>query len=129
MDVASLARNQAVNRVLIGTGLTILPRVFGRVWAGSEADDDRAQVLSRALGARDLTLGAAALLALRDGDPEWVRRMFAAQAFADAVDLAALAGAGSRLPLGVRVLGMTMAAGSAAVALAYAAQLSGADAL
>jgi hypothetical protein len=97
MDVASLARNQAVNRVLIGTGLTILPRVFGRVWAGSEADDDRAQV--------------------------------AAQAFADAVDLAAIAGAGSRLPLGVRVLGMTMAAGSAAVALAYAAQLSGADAL
>jgi hypothetical protein len=129
MDVASLAHDQAVNRVVMGTGLTLFPGLFGQVWAGPEARDARSQVLARALGARDLALGAAALLALRDGDPEWVRRSFAAQAFADAVDLAAIAASWSRLPLSVRLIGSTMAAGSAAVALAYAAQLAGADPL
>jgi hypothetical protein len=120
MDVATLARGQAVNRVLMGAGLLLAPGAFARVWAGAAAGDPRAKVLGRALGARDLALGAAGLLAERDGDRGWVRRSFAAQAFADAVDLAAIAGAGRALPRASRRLGSLLAGGSAAVAAAHA---------
>jgi hypothetical protein len=123
VDVAKLARQQAMNRVLIGAGLTLLPAVFTRPWVGSWATDDRAKVLGRALGARDLALGAAGLLALREERTDWAARAFAAQAYADAIDLAAILGGGRAVPLGARLLGGTMAAGSAAVAALYARQL------
>jgi hypothetical protein len=123
MDLAGLAHGQALIRVAIGTGLLAFPGLFGRAWAASTASDDRAKVLSRALGARDVALGAAGLLAERDGDREWIRRSFAAQAFADAVDFAALVAAGRALPLPVRLIGGTMAAGSAAIAAAYASEI------
>jgi hypothetical protein len=124
MDVAALAKAQAVNRVAMGTGLVLAPGIVGRVWSASEARDERAKVMARALGVRDLALGAAGLLALRDGDSTWTQRAFAAQAVADAVDVAAIVGAGSALPLGKRLSGGLLAAGSAAVAAAYAARLS-----
>jgi hypothetical protein len=123
MDVAALAKAQAVNRVAMGTGLMLAPGIFGRVWSASEARDERAKVLARALGVRDLALGAGGLLALREGDAGWARRAFAAQAAADAVDLAAILSAGRALPLTKRISGGLLAAGSAAVAAAYAARL------
>jgi hypothetical protein len=126
MDVAALAKAQAVNRVAMGAGLILAPGIVGRVWSASEARDERAKVLARALGARDLALGAAGLLALRDNDTQWARRAFAAQAAADAVDLAAIVAAGSALPLAKRISGGLLAAGSAAVAAAYAARLGSA---
>jgi hypothetical protein len=126
MDVATLARAQGQNRVGIGAGLILLPGLFGRAWVGSAAMDDRASVLARSLGARDLALGVAGLVALREGDRRWASRAFAAQAFADAVDVVAIV-AGRRVPLGSRVLGGMMAAGSAAVAGAYARRLAPGD--
>jgi hypothetical protein len=126
MDVATLARAQGQNRVGIGAGLILLPGLFGRAWVGSAAMDDHASVLARSLGARDLALGVAGLVALREGDRRWASRAFAAQAFADAVDVVAIV-AGRRVPLGSRVLGGVMAAGSAAVAGAYARRLATGD--
>jgi hypothetical protein len=123
MDVATLAKAQAVNRVAMGTGLMLAPGIVGRVWSASEARDERAKVLARALGVRDLALGAGGLLALREGDAGWAARAFAAQAAADAVDLAAILSAGRALPLSKRISGGLLAAGSAAVAAAYAARL------
>jgi hypothetical protein len=123
MDVDKLARMQSVNRVLVGAGLLVAPTAFGRTWGGPLARDDRGRVMARAIGARDLALGAAGLLAERDGDRLWAARSFAAQGFADAVDFAALA-ATPRLPLGSRLFGSALAAGSAAVAGAYAARLA-----
>jgi hypothetical protein len=120
MDLATLARGQTINRAALGAALILLPGVFGRIWSGPEASDDRAQVLARALGARDLALAAGALLAMREGDRTWERRTFAAQAAADAVDFAAIVAAGRELPLPTRLAGATMAAGSAAVAAAHA---------
>jgi hypothetical protein len=122
MDVETLARAQAVNRVAMGTGLMLAPGLVGRTWAASTARDPRAKVLSRALGARDLTLGLASLMALREGEQGWASRAFAAQAFADGVDFLAIA-SGKALPLGSRLVGGTLAAGSAAVAGAYARRL------
>jgi len=123
MDVDKLARAQSVNRVLVGTGLLLAPTAFGRTWGGPLAGDDRGRVMARALGARDLALGVAGLLAERDDDRGWAIRSFAAQAFADGVDFAAIV-ATPKLPLGSRLLGGVMAAGSAAVAAAHAARLA-----
>jgi hypothetical protein len=123
MDVAKLARQQTMNRIAIGAGLIAFPGVLGRIWAGSEASDDRAKVLGRALGVRDLALGAGGVLALRDGDRRWASRSFAAQAGADAVDFVALV-SGRRVPLASRLIGGTLAAGSAAVAALYARRLA-----
>jgi hypothetical protein len=122
MDVAKLARQQTYNRVAIGAGLVALPGLLARVWIGSSARDDRAKVLARSLGVRDFALGAAGVLALRDGDTKWARRAFAAQALADAVDLVAIL-AGREVPTPSKIVGGTMAAGSAAVAGAYARSL------
>jgi superfamily II helicase len=89
------------------------------VWVGSAASDSRAKLLARALGIRQLALGAAGVLALREDDPQSVRRAFAAQAVADAIDIVALV-AGRDFPRASRVSGGTLGAGSAAVAAAYA---------
>ena len=116
MDAAKLARGLAVNRVSFGAGLMLAPRLYGRVWIGSGARDDRAQVLARAVGVRDLALGAGGLLALRDGDAERARQWFAAQGVADAVDLLATVIAGRRVPRAARIVAASVAAGSAAIA-------------
>jgi hypothetical protein len=126
MDVDQLARAQSVNRVLVGTGLLLAPTAFGKTWAGPLAGDERGRVMARALGARDLALGVAGLLAEREDDRAWTARSFAAQAFADAVDFAAIV-ATPRLPLGSRLFGGVMAAGSAAVAAAHAARVARAE--
>src|ERR671914_2375182 len=115
MDVAALAKAQACNRVAMGAGLILAPGIVGRVWSASEARDERAKVLARALGARDLALGAGGLLALRDSDTERARRWFAAQGTTDAVDLVATLAARD-IPLPARIFAAVMAAGSTAIA-------------
>ena len=124
MDVAQLARGQAVNRVLMGAGLVLAPGVVGRNWVGPAAKDERAKVLARSLGVRDLAIAAGGLVALGRGDTEWASRSFYAQAVADAVDFVAILAAGRAVPLGTRLTGGTLAAGSAAVAAAYARRLA-----
>jgi hypothetical protein len=119
MDLPTLARSQARNRVAIGAGLMLAPGLFARVWVGKSAGDPKAKVIARSLGIRDLALGLGGVLALQDQDREWARRTFAAQAVADAVDFVAIV-AGRGAPLPTRLLGGAMAAGSAAVAAAYA---------
>ena len=119
MDVATLARGLAVNRITFGAGLILAPSLYARSWVGSkDAGRDTVKVLARALGARDLALGAGGLLALREGDAERARRWFAAQGVTDAVDFLATIGARG-VPLPARVFAATMAAGSAAIAAGY----------
>jgi hypothetical protein len=120
MDVTKLARGLALNRISFGAGLMLAPGLYARSWIGSGATDERTKVLARALGARDVALGAGGLLALREGDAERARRWFAAQGLTDAVDLVATLTARD-LPLPGRIFAATVAAGSAAIAAAYAA--------
>jgi hypothetical protein len=122
MDVAKLARGQAVNRVLMGAGLVLAPRIFARPWVGRYASRETSVVLARSLGVRDAALGAAGLLALAREDSAWLSRAFAAMAVADAVDFVAII-AGD-VPAPAKVLGGTMAAGSAAVAAEYARRVA-----
>jgi hypothetical protein len=123
MDVGKLARGLAMNRISFGAGLILLSRLYARTWIGADgAADDRAKLLARALGARDLALGTGGLLALRAGDTERAKQWFAAQGASDAVDFVATLAAGDRVPTPARVFAATVAAGSAAIAAAYVAQ-------
>src|SRR3954470_3986028 len=122
MDVAKLAKGQAVNRVLIGAGLVLAPRVFARPWVGRYAADASSQVLARSLGVRDAAVGGAGLLALARDDSDWLRLAFAVMALADAVGFAVIVA--GNVPASAKLVGGTMAAGSAAVAAAYARRLS-----
>jgi hypothetical protein len=120
MDVTTLARGLALNRISFGAGLILAPGLYARTWIGGlAADDDRARLLARAVGARDLALGAGGLLALRAGDHDRAREWFAAQGITDAVDLVATIAAGRAVPLPARIFATIMAAGSAAIAAAY----------
>jgi len=119
MESTSLARGLALNRISFGAGLILAPRIYARSWVGTRAaGQDSTTVLARALGARDLVLGAGGLLALREGDTDRARQWFAAQGITDAVDLLATLAA-RNLPLPARTFAAVMAAGSAAVAAAY----------
>jgi hypothetical protein len=79
------------------------------------AEDESTQVLTRALGARDLVLGVGALRALGRGD---ARRWFAAHAVADTTDLVATLVARDRLSSKNFAFATAMAGGSAAIAIA-----------
>jgi uncharacterized membrane protein len=109
-----LGRGLALNQVGFGLGLLGSPGLYGRAWVGGWARDDRARVLARSVGARNVALGAGTLLALRRGED--ARPWYAAHALAEAADVAVLLAAGSRVPLGARLTGAAMAAATAAVA-------------
>ena len=55
----------AAGRVALGLAALAWPSVPARPWVGPSADELTTQVLGRALGARDVTLGLGALAAAR----------------------------------------------------------------
>ena len=123
MDLEAAARSLALSRVGYGAAMAVAPSLVARVWiGGAGARDPRAQTLARALGARDLALGAGALVALRTGGGSQARGWFSAQALSDTTDLLATLIAGRALPALPRAFTALAAAGSAAVAAGYAAR-------
>ncbi len=115
----------AAGRVAIGLGLLVAPATIGRIWIGRDADRRSVQVLVRAFGARDVVLGAGALLAMRHG--RGLRGWVEAGAVADAADALATLAARDELPdLGSATT--VVLAGSAAVTGAWAARAIGHDA-
>ena len=116
MEVSTLARGLAVNRVLFGLGFVAAPR-SARAWVGRAAEKPGAHVLTRALGVRDLALGAGALAALGNGGS--AKPWFAGQLAADATDFLATWRVRDDLPGPAAAFALAMAAGSAAIAAAY----------
>jgi hypothetical protein len=108
-----VARGIALARVAIGVGATFAPSLVARLQFGSASP---AQMITvRMLGARDLALGAGALLAARHG-ANGLRGWVEAGALADAVDAAAFlrGGRGASRRRGLTIL---VAAGSAAASI------------
>jgi hypothetical protein len=121
MDLAStLARGLAINRVAFGLGYIAAPEQTGKGWVGKVAKKGGATVLTRALGARDLVLGAGALWAMRS-ESHAARPWFAAHAVADATDLAATVAARDSLPKSGFRFAALMAGASTAIAIVGAA--------
>lgn len=84
MDHRQIVRVLACGRLAIGVALLAAPGTVGRRWLGSVADDRRARLAIRGLGARDLALAVGTLQALDQGTP--VRPWAAMAAVGDASD-------------------------------------------
>jgi hypothetical protein len=122
--IAVAAKCLAANRVLFGAAYLLAPRRTAGGWIGRPGQTRASTVLTRALGARDLALGAGALLAMQEGDRPQARRWFAAHALADGVDLIATVRARASLPTSGFLFATGMAGASTAVALAAALDFS-----
>jgi hypothetical protein len=113
----------SLGRLLFGVAFIARPELLDRGWIGKKARQPGVQVLSRAVGARDLAVGAGGVQAAVRGDGS-ARPWLAAAATCDAVDFAATWVAGRAIPGEARrnVLGI---AGVFAVLSAVAAAGSG----
>jgi len=111
VDARTLARLQALGRVVVGATLTLAPERAGTAWIGRDASRPATQVAISAFGARDLAIGLGAAYAAGQGHGArpWLR----AGVLADTADLAATLRARDHLsPLAVAGVG-ALAAGSA----------------
>jgi hypothetical protein len=113
----NLVRGLAVGRILFGAAMLAKPEEAVRGWIGGRAASyGGTQTITRAFGARDLSLGAGALAALMAGRDarDWVL----AGAFADAADFVATATADD-IPLSGRIIVFGLAGSAIAVSGGY----------
>jgi hypothetical protein len=87
----------SLGRFLFGVAFIAEPRLMERAWIGKQARLPGAQLLTRAVGARDLALGLGGLQALTRDDGS-ARPWLAAAAVCDAVDFGATWTAGRGIP-------------------------------
>jgi hypothetical protein len=107
-----LARTNGIGRAVIGATLTLAPALATRGWIGDKAaSGPGGQVLGRALGIRDLVIGAGLLWAQDRKEPE--HAWLVAAAAADTVDAAATLLNWNDLPKAGRIAILAIAAGSA----------------
>ena len=111
-------------RLLFGVAFIARPDLMERAWIGKQARLPGAQVLSRAVGARDLALGAGGLQAVARNDGS-ARPWLAAAAVCDVVDFGATQAAGRGIP-GQARNGVLAVAGVFALLSAAAAAGAGA---
>ena len=106
-------------RFLFGIAFIAQPELMERGWIGKQARLPGAQVLARAVGARDLAVGLGGLQAVKRGDGS-ARPWLAAAAACDAVDFGASWAAGRGIPRQARA-GVLAIAGIFGVLSAVAA--------
>jgi hypothetical protein len=115
-----IGRVLAGGRVLFGAALIAVPERFTTPWIGADAARDGSRLLSSAIGARDLVLGAGALGCSSEAQlAPWLL----AGVGADAIDCLATVGAGRSVPLRGRVLVGSLAAAGAVAGTAALAGL------
>lgn len=111
-------------RVALGTAALVAPQLAGRAWIGAGATGADRAVLVRALGGRDIALGAGAILAARRGGRRGLRTWIAMGAMSDFVDTVATAAAFGALPARRRWLVLFASAGASLSGLAGYARLA-----
>ena len=107
-----MAGGVAAARIASGLGFMTMPGWTGRIWIGRDADRPAVKVLTQAIGARDLTMGLGALIALRRG--KHVRGWMQAIAITDLIDFACGLAAKDQIPPSSRAAVLVLAGGSAA---------------
>jgi hypothetical protein len=105
-----LTQGLALGRLGFGAGMLLAPARLSRPWIGGEAAGSGTQVVVRSLGARDLVIGAGALVSRGPDRQHWLL----AAVVSDATDLIASLAAGSALPLRGRILVGAAAGGAIA---------------
>jgi hypothetical protein len=106
-------------RLVFGVAFIAKPTLMERAWIGKQARLPGAQLLARAVGARDLVLGLGGLQAVTRDDGS-ARPWLAAASICDAVDFGATSAAGRRIPRRART-GVLAVAGVFSVLSAIAA--------
>ena len=115
-----LAAVISLGRFLIGIVFIARPKIMDQGWIGKQARLPGPQLLSRAVGARDLTLGAGGLQAVVRNDGS-AQQWLAAAAVCDAVDFGATYGAGRGIPRTARTTVLAIAAAGAVLSAIAAA--------
>jgi hypothetical protein len=92
-----LAALISMGRFVFGVAFIAEPKLMERVWIGKQARVPGAQLLARAVGARDLVLGLGGLQALTRNDGS-ARPWLGAGSICDAVDFGATWAAGRTIP-------------------------------
>jgi hypothetical protein len=92
-----LAALISLGRFAFGIAFIAEPKIMDQVWIGKQARVPGAQLLARAVGARDLVLGCGGLQALARDDGS-ARPWLGAAAVCDAVDFGATWAAGRGIP-------------------------------
>jgi hypothetical protein len=87
----------SAGRLLFGVAFIAKPMLMEQAWIGKQARMPGAQLLARAVGARDLVLGLGGLQALPRDDGS-ARPWLASAAICDAVDFGATWAAGRTIP-------------------------------
>jgi|SRR5918999_2339053 hypothetical protein len=87
----------SLGRFLFGVAFIAEPKLMEQAWIGKQARLPGAQLLARAVGARDLALGVGGLQALTRNDGS-ARPWLAAAAVCDTVDFGATWAAGRGIP-------------------------------
>ena len=105
-----LAAVISLGRFVIGAVFIANPKIMDQAWIGKQAKLPGPQLLSRAVGARDLTLGAGGLQAAIRNDGS-AQQWLAAAAVCDAVDFGATYTAGRGIPRSARSAVLAIAAG------------------
>lgn len=121
MSERDSARAIAIGRAALGAGLLIVPGLAARAWVGGDAGRPATKVAMRAVGARDVALGAGALRAMSGGAP--ARGWIEAGVAADAADFAATLTAGRALPLAGRLAVLCLAGAGVAAGARIAGSL------
>lgn len=114
-----LAALISLGRFIFGVAFIVKPTLMEPAWIGKQARHPGAQLLARAVGARDLVLGLGGLQAVareESSAPAWL----AAGGVCDAVDFGATWAAGGRIPRQART-GVLAIAGVSALVSAIAA--------
>ena len=93
----ALAGLISFGRLLFGIAFIAQPKLMERAWIGRQARVPGAQVLARAVGARDLAVGLGGVQAVARDDGSAAPWLGAA-AICDAVDFGATLAAGRRIP-------------------------------
>ncbi len=106
-------------RFLFGVAFISKPQLMEQLWIGKQARLPGAQLLARAVGARDLTVGLGGIQALARDDGS-ARQWLAAAAVCDAVDVGATLAAGPSIPRDARN-GVLLVGGAGALLSALAA--------
>lgn len=110
----------SLGRVLFGTAFITNPKIMDQGWIGRQALLPGAQVLTRAVGARDVALGLGGLQSVVRNDGS-ARAWMAAAALCDAVDFGATWSAGRRIPRKARTGVLAIASGAAVLSAIAAA--------
>jgi hypothetical protein len=82
------ARSLSIGRIVFGVGLLVMPERMTGAWVGSrQSKKPGTRLLTRALAARDLGLGAATLAVASGGSTRALRALLLAGLLADGTDL------------------------------------------